>query len=55
VAEKIVAQHELFDHDRFLGQMSVGTIDHVNVLRSIERFGTEVAPLVRDELARRSS
>jgi len=55
VAEKILAQHELFHHNRFLGQMSVGTIDHANVLRSIERFGTEVAPLVRDELARRAS
>ena len=55
VAEKILAQPELFDHDRFLAQMSVGTIPHASVLRSIELFGTEVAPLVRAEVARRSA
>jgi probable LLM family oxidoreductase len=55
VAEKILAQHELFHHDRFLAQMSVGTMAHSNVLRSIERFGVEVAPLVRTEVARRAA
>ena len=55
VAEKILAQHELFHHDRFLAQMSVGTMAHANVLRSIERFGAEVAPLVRTEVARRTA
>jgi alkanesulfonate monooxygenase SsuD/methylene tetrahydromethanopterin reductase-like flavin-dependent oxidoreductase (luciferase family) len=55
VAEKILAQDELFHHDRFLAQMSVGTIPHASVLRSIELFGTEVAPLVRAEVARRKA
>jgi probable LLM family oxidoreductase len=55
VAEKILFQHELFGHDRFLAQMSVGPMPHADVLRSIERFGTEVAPLVRAELARRTA
>jgi probable LLM family oxidoreductase len=55
VAGKILAHHELFGHDRFLGQMSVGTIAHADVLRSIELFGTEVAPLVRAEVARRAA
>src|SRR4051812_40007157 len=53
VAEKILFQHELFGHRRFLAQMSVGPMDHRDVLRSIELFGTEVAPIVRAELARR--
>src|SRR4051812_2064706 len=53
VAEKILFQHELFGHQRFLMQMSLGTVGHADVLRSIELFGTEVAPLVRAELARR--
>jgi hypothetical protein len=35
--------------------MSVGTIPHASVLRSIELFGTEVAPLVRAEVARRKA
>ncbi len=53
VAEKILYQHELFGHQRFLMQVSVGTMPHDRVLRSIELFGTEVAPIVRDEVARR--
>ncbi|HXH88130.1 MAG TPA: LLM class flavin-dependent oxidoreductase [Gaiellaceae bacterium] len=55
VAEKTLFQHELFEHDRCLAQFSVGTLPHASVLRSIELFGTEVAPLVRAELGRRAA
>jgi probable LLM family oxidoreductase len=55
VAEKILSEHELFGHDRYLAQMSVGAVAHADVLRSIELFATRVAPLVRDQLARRES
>ncbi len=54
VAEKILHGHSLFGHDRYVAQMSVGSVDHAAVLRSMERFGTQVAPLVREEVARRS-
>jgi probable LLM family oxidoreductase len=47
VAEKIVFEHELFGHQRYVGQMSVGAVDHADVMRSIELFGTEVARRVR--------
>jgi probable LLM family oxidoreductase len=50
IVEKILYQHELFDHDRFLVQFSVGTMPHAKIMRSIELFGTEVAPAVRREL-----
>ncbi len=53
VAAKILYQHELFGHQRFLMQISVGTMPHDKVLRSIELLGTKVAPIVRDEIARR--
>jgi probable LLM family oxidoreductase len=53
VAEKILYEHELFAHDRYLAQMSVGAVAHADVMRSIELFATRVAPLVREELARR--
>ncbi|MCW3056165.1 MAG: hypothetical protein JWO21_134 [Solirubrobacterales bacterium] len=33
--------------------MSVGAVRHPDVLRSMELFGTQVAPLVREELRRR--
>src|SRR3954469_17279215 len=50
VAEKIVFQHSIFGHSRFLAQMSIGPMPHDKVLRSIELFGTEVAPRVHAEL-----
>jgi probable LLM family oxidoreductase len=52
VVEKILFQHSIFGHDRFLAQMSVGSLEHAKVLRSIELLGTEVAPSVRAELSR---
>jgi probable LLM family oxidoreductase len=55
VAEKILFEHELFGHQRYMGQMSVGAVEHADVLRSMELFGTEVAPLVRTEVARREA
>ncbi len=50
VTEKILFQHEIFGHDRFLLQLSVGTMPHRDLLRAIELFGTEVAPAVRAAL-----
>jgi probable LLM family oxidoreductase len=55
VAEKILFEHELFSHQRYIAQMSVGAVSHSDVLRSIELFGTEVAPVVRREVERRGS
>jgi probable LLM family oxidoreductase len=55
VAEKLLYEHELFGHDRYIGQMSVGAVSHADVLRSMERFGTAVAPIVRAEVARRTA
>jgi len=54
VAEKILYQHEVFGHQRFLMQSSLGAAPHREVLRSIELLGTEVAPLVRAETAART-
>ena len=50
VAEKIVAQHRLFGHQRFMAQLSLGAMPHAKAMRSIELFGTRVAPLVRAEV-----
>jgi alkanesulfonate monooxygenase SsuD/methylene tetrahydromethanopterin reductase-like flavin-dependent oxidoreductase (luciferase family) len=55
VIEKILLQHEIFGHDRFLMQLSVGTMPHDRIMRAIELFGTEVAPIVRRETAPRAS
>ncbi len=55
VIEKILFQHEIFGHQRFLAQLSVGTMPHDKVMRAIELLGTKVAPVVRNEIARRTA
>jgi probable LLM family oxidoreductase len=51
VTEKILAQYEIFQHDRFLAQIPVGTIPHAQVMRAIELYGSKVAPAVRKATA----
>lgn len=53
IVEKILFQHEIFQHQRFLIQLSVGTLPHSKVLRAIELLGTEIAPVVRKEIGSR--
>ena len=55
VADKILAQHELFGHTRFLAHMGMGGLEHAKVLHAIELLGTEVAPRVREEVTRREA
>jgi alkanesulfonate monooxygenase SsuD/methylene tetrahydromethanopterin reductase-like flavin-dependent oxidoreductase (luciferase family) len=50
VTAQILQWHELFGHDRFLAQFSMGSLPHEAALRSIELLGTEVAPAVRAAL-----
>ncbi|NNF26347.1 MAG: LLM class flavin-dependent oxidoreductase, partial [Gemmatimonadetes bacterium] len=50
IVEKILFQHRLFGHQRFLLQLTVGPMPHERVLEAIELLGTEVAPRVRNEL-----
>ncbi len=49
VIDKILYEHELFRNTRFLAQMSLGDMPHSNIMRSIELFGTKVAPVIRKE------
>ena len=51
VADKIVFQHEIFGHDRFLLQFTIGGIPHEGILRSIELLGREVVPAVRERIS----
>lgn len=47
VAKKILALRDILGINRYMLHVSVGTLPHDRVLRTIERLGTEVAPLVR--------
>jgi probable LLM family oxidoreductase len=51
VAAKIDRMKRVLGIDRFMLHISVGTLPHEQVLRSIELLGKEVAPLVRSEKA----
>ena len=53
VADKILDHHAVFDHDRVLIQLTVGSLPHEQVLHAIRLLGEEVAPIVRAEVARR--
>lgn len=55
VIERALLHHEIFGHQRFLLQISVGTLPHAQVLKAIELFGTEVAPVLRREIASRQA
>ena len=50
IVDKILFQHEIFAHDRFLLQ-STGVIPHDKMMKSIELFGTKVAPAVKKALS----
>jgi probable LLM family oxidoreductase len=50
VVDKILFQREIFGHDRFMIQFTVGGVPHEGILRSIELLGREVAPAVREQL-----
>jgi probable LLM family oxidoreductase len=47
VIDKILYEHELFGHTRFLAQMSIGAMPHAKILHAIELLGTKVAPEVK--------
>jgi probable LLM family oxidoreductase len=55
IIEKILFQHEIFGHQRVLLQLGLGTIEHSKMMRAVELLGTKVAPVVREEIARRNA
>ena len=55
VIEKILWQYEIFGHQRFLIYLGYNTAGHQKMMRAIELFGTKVAPVVRQEIARRNA
>jgi len=48
--EKILHMHELFGLSRFSAHMDVGGPSHKLMMRSIEIYGTKIAPKVREAL-----
>lgn len=52
IIDKMLYEYELFGYTRFLMQMSVGTMPHAKNMRSIELFGTVVAPAVKKAIGK---
>lgn len=53
IIDKILFEYDLFRMDRFLIQLSVGTMPHDKMMHAIELLGTRVAPVVRREIENR--
>lgn len=52
VAKKIIMLRKHVGITRFMLHTPVGTMPHYRVMKSIELFGTKVAPIVKEEIAR---
>jgi len=55
VTEKLLFNQEVLGLQRFMLHVSTGTMPHREVMRAIELLGTEVAPVVRAEVAKREA
>ena len=51
IIDKILYEHELFGHQRFLAQLDIGGQPFAKVAAGIELLASEVAPIVRRETA----
>ncbi|PAE36694.1 LLM class flavin-dependent oxidoreductase [Bacillus sp. 7884-1] len=47
IVEKVLHQHELFGHKRFLAQVDIGGLPFNKVAKNIELLAAEVAPLIK--------
>ncbi len=52
IIDKILWEHEILGHDRFLAQIGLGGLPYAATARSIELLATEVLPVIRHETAR---
>lgn len=50
IIDKILYEHELFGHTRYLAQISLGAMPHKQALHAIELLGTKIAPAVKKHL-----
>ncbi|OLO28545.1 luciferase [Alkalihalophilus pseudofirmus] len=55
IVEKILSQHEIFGHTRFLAQLDIGGLPFSKVAKSIELLATEVAPIIKEKTSKITS
>lgn len=47
IIEKILYQHELFGHQRYIAQMDFGGVPYEKLVKNIELIGTEILPAIK--------
>lgn len=47
IIEKILYQHELFGHQRYIAQMDFGGVPFEKLMKNIELIGTEILPAIK--------
>lgn len=52
IIDKLLYQHEMFGHQRFMAQIDIGGLPYKKVAQTIELLATEVAPVIRRETAK---
>lgn len=53
IIEKILYQHEVFGHQRYIAQMDFGGISFTNLKKNIDIIGTEILPAIKKHTARK--
>jgi probable LLM family oxidoreductase len=54
IIDKLLYQHEMFGHNRFMAQIDIGGLPNSKVAQTIELLAMQVAPVVRRGIARKS-
>lgn len=52
IIEKILYQHELFGHQRYIGQMDFGGVPFEKLIKNIELIGNEILPAIKKYTAK---
>ncbi|MEK5217446.1 LLM class flavin-dependent oxidoreductase [Psychrobacillus sp. FSL H8-0487] len=52
IIEKILYQHEVFSHQRYIGQMDFGGVPFEKLMKNIELIGTEILPAIKKYTAK---
>lgn len=47
IIEKILYQHELYGHQRFMAQLDFGGVPFENVMKNIELIGNDIIPAIK--------
>lgn len=53
VIEKILYQHEVFGHQRYIGQMDFGGVPFEKLMKNVELIGNEILPAVKKYTAKK--